>query len=302
MTPGAGGSKILWRGMKNHYHRLIARLVWFLMIGVMLSGCERQAWQDARKKQSPEGFREYLAKYPEGEHAGIAKQKIEDLAFVKAMKARTPESFRDFLKAFPQGKYVSPAKTNLRELLLQRLENLPVPELLKARVVFETTQGKFILRLRPDQAPRHARNLILLAALEFYDGLPINAAVRGKAVYMGDPRGDRLGGPGYMIPFEPNQLKHVRGAVSMWHLPVDPNTAGSQFFICLSDLPELDGKFTVFAEVEKGMETVDQIVTAMAARSSASPGASPETPPKIQRVYLEGLEVLAPAAPAETKP
>jgi len=124
-------------------------------------------------------------------------------------------------------------------------------------VVMETNHGTIEIELYWKESPKTAENFLRLVTSEFYDSLTFHRIVPNFVIQGGDPKGDGTGGPGYSIPDEPTTKKHVRGALSM--AKSGPNTAGSQFFICLKDTPHLDKGFTVFAHVIKGMDVVDKI-------------------------------------------
>lgn len=131
--------------------------------------------------------------------------------------------------------------------------------------VIQTRFGDIVLEFFPDVAPIHVENFKKLARSGFYNGTTFHRVIPGFIIQGGDPnsrdddRGnDGLGGPGYTIKAEFNPRKHLRGTLSMARA-MDPNSAGSQFFICLAPQPSLDGQYTVFGRVIKGMSVVDQI-------------------------------------------
>ena len=128
--------------------------------------------------------------------------------------------------------------------------------------------GDIRLKLFPDVAPNHVQNMVKLAKEKFYDGTTFHRVIPGFMIQGGDPNSkdpDRsrhgMGGPGYRVNAEFSQRAHKRGTLSMARSQ-DPNSAGSQFFICVADSKFLDGQYTVFGEVISGMETVDRIVNA----------------------------------------
>jgi peptidylprolyl isomerase len=116
--------------------------------------------------------------------------------------------------------------------------------------------GKIVIELRPDKAPRHVARIRELANSGFYDGLTIVRVAPGHVVQAGDPKFDGSGGSGRTIKAEFSDLLHVRGAVGMAR-DEDPDSADSQFYVCLADRPHLDGKYTVFGQVVAGMELLD---------------------------------------------
>jgi dolichyl-diphosphooligosaccharide--protein glycosyltransferase len=130
----------------------------------------------------------------------------------------------------------------------------------------ETTQGPIKIQFFPNAAPKHVKNFQDLAKKGFYDGIVFHRLVKGFVIQAGDPntRNDSnreawgTGGPGYTINQEFNNISHERGIVSMART-MDPNSAGSQFFIVLNDSKFLDNQYTVFGKVIEGMDVVDKI-------------------------------------------
>ena len=124
--------------------------------------------------------------------------------------------------------------------------------------------GEIVIKFYPKDAPKTVANFIKLVKKGFYNGLTFHRVEPGFVVQGGDPNGNGSGGPGYTIPGEftengvNNTQTHVKGAVAMARTP-DPNSAGSQFYICLGPAPFLDGKYAVFGQVVEGMEYVEQI-------------------------------------------
>ena len=128
--------------------------------------------------------------------------------------------------------------------------------------------GDIVLKFYPDVAPNHARNFCKLAAENFYNGTTFHRVIPGFMIQGGDPNSknaDRsnhgMGGPGYHIKAEFNNKPHKRGVLSMARAQ-DPDSAGSQFFICVADASFLDGQYTAFGEVVSGMEIADRVVAA----------------------------------------
>ncbi|MCA9473702.1 MAG: peptidylprolyl isomerase [Nitrospirales bacterium] len=126
--------------------------------------------------------------------------------------------------------------------------------------------GEIQLKFYQDLAPNHVKNMVQLAKEQFYDGTTFHRVIPGFMIQGGDPNSkspDRsmhgMGGPGYKVAAEFNRQPHKRGVLSMARAQ-DPDSAGSQFFICVSDANFLDGQYTAFGEVVSGMETVDRIV------------------------------------------
>jgi len=109
----------------------------------------------------------------------------------------------------------------------------------------DTSEGKITLDMLPDVAPGHVKNLLGLAKIGYYDGLGFHRIIRGFMIQGGCPEGTGTGGPGYQIKAEFNRTPHEPGVLSMARTS-DPNSAGSQFFICLEKVPHLDGQYTAF--------------------------------------------------------
>ncbi len=110
----------------------------------------------------------------------------------------------------------------------------------------------------PDVAPKTVENFVALADKGFYNGLTFHRVEPGFVVQGGDPNGNGTGGPGYQIKAEFSSKPHLRGTVAMARSQ-DPDSAGSQFYICLGPAPFLNGQYTVFGQVTKGMDAVDGI-------------------------------------------
>ena len=120
------------------------------------------------------------------------------------------------------------------------------------------------LELYPETAPITVENFVKLAKEGFYDGLIFHRVIEGFMIQGGDPDGTGCGGPGYSIKGEfaangvKNDLKHTRGVISMARA-MDPNSAGSQFFIMHEDAPHLDGQYAAFGKMTDGFDTLDEI-------------------------------------------
>jgi peptidyl-prolyl cis-trans isomerase B (cyclophilin B) len=137
----------------------------------------------------------------------------------------------------------------------------------KTTAVIETKFGAITVKFFPDVAPQHVKNFLELARQGFYNKTAFHRVAKGFMIQGGDPISKDparqaafgTGGPGYTIKAEFNKRPHKRGTLSMARTNM-PDTAGSQFFICVNDAPFLDGQYTVFGEVVSGMEVVDKIV------------------------------------------
>ncbi|MBP5660491.1 MAG: peptidylprolyl isomerase [Lachnospiraceae bacterium] len=126
--------------------------------------------------------------------------------------------------------------------------------------------GVMKLELYPDIAPNTVENFVKLVQEKFYDGLIFHRVIKGFMIQGGDPEGTGMGGPGYSIPGEfssngfENNLKHTEGVISMAR-SMDPDSAGSQFFIMHKTSPHLDGSYAAFGKIIEGMDVVNKIAT-----------------------------------------
>ncbi|MBL0869802.1 MAG: peptidylprolyl isomerase [Phycisphaerales bacterium] len=160
-------------------------------------------------------------------------------------------------------------------------------------VKLKTTAGELTIRLRPEMAPNNAWNFRHLAESGFYNGTDFHRVVpvgriagKGFVVQGGDPTSTGEGTPGYDIRFEPSALKHDFGVVSMAR-DAEADTAGAQFFICLSreETARLDGLYCAFAQIVEG-ESV-RTLRAIESGKLLPGGDRPEKPVKIERAWVE---------------
>ncbi len=132
--------------------------------------------------------------------------------------------------------------------------------------VIKTSEGDMVVQFWTDAAPKTIQNFKKLARSGFYDGTVFHRIVKGFMIQGGDPLSKDpnkenlygTGGPGYKIKAEFNDHPHERGVISMAREP-DPDSAGSQFFICLAPVPRLDHQYTTFGEVIKGTDALEKI-------------------------------------------
>jgi peptidyl-prolyl cis-trans isomerase B (cyclophilin B) len=156
------------------------------------------------------------------------------------------------------------ASAEVTEKITTQKETKKMPE---TKAVIETKFGNMEIRFFPDVAPKHVNNFIELAKKGFYDGTIFHRVIPGFMIQGGDPNSKSpdksthgMGGPGYTVKAEFNEKPHKRGTLSMARSG-HPDSAGSQFFICVADAPFLDRQYTVFGEVVSGMEVADKIVS-----------------------------------------
>lgn len=136
------------------------------------------------------------------------------------------------------------------------------------RAIIATRFGEIEITFFPDKAPEHVKNFVSLAKSGFYNGTIFHRVIPGFMIQGGDPNTKDLnkpetygqGGPSHRLKAEFNEIPHRRGILSMARTS-DPNSAGSQFYIVVKDSNFLDGQYTVFGEVVRGMEVADKIVS-----------------------------------------
>jgi len=145
----------------------------------------------------------------------------------------------------------------------------------------DTDDGVIEIEFFPAHAPKHVRSFIALIKAGYHDGLIFHRCIRGFMNQGGCPQGNGRGGPGYALPAEFNSIKHEKGILSAARSQ-DPDSAGSQFFLCVADAPFLDGKYTVFGRVTKGMDVLDKIV------ERSPPGSERPNPPcKVKKATVK---------------
>ena len=159
-------------------------------------------------------------------------------------------------------------------------------------ITFEMENGKvFKAELYPEKAPNSVNNFISLVKKGYYDGIIFHRVIAGFMIQGGDPTGTGTGGPGYHIKGEfssngfENDLKHERGVLSMARA-MNPDSAGSQFFVMHADASYLDGQYAAFGKVIEGMDTVDSI-----AETKTDWGDRPYEEQKMKKVTVETFGV-----------
>lgn len=134
---------------------------------------------------------------------------------------------------------------------------LPSDQINNKKAVISTDKGTIEFTLYADKAPKTVSNFIYLTQAGFYNGLTFHRVEPGFVIQGGDPKGNGTGGPGYQFPDEPVQGDYKAGTVAMANSGA--NTNGSQFFICLADLPSLPKSYNLFGQVITGMDVVQKI-------------------------------------------
>ncbi|MGB2717188.1 MAG: peptidylprolyl isomerase [Vicinamibacterales bacterium] len=165
---------------------------------------------------------------------------------------------------------------------------LTLAEMTNKQAIVETSMGTFVIDLRPDLAPNHVGHFIKLAREGAYDGTIFHRVILRGLIQGGDPLSKdpakaKLYGTGGLgvLKAEVSGEKHTRGAVSAVLQPNKPDSAGSQFFVCVSDQPGLDGQYTIFGRVSEGMDVVQKI-----SETAASADGRPESRIEIRSVTI----------------
>jgi len=164
----------------------------------------------------------------------------------------------------------------------------------KEVAVIKTDEGEMVVELWPDVAPKTVENFKTLAKKGFYDGTAFHRIVKGFMIQGGDPLTKDAskeqqwgtGGPGYTIKAEFNNRPHVPGVISMARSP-DPDSAGSQFFICHGEAKSLDHKYTAFGKLIKGTDVLEKIANTPV---TARPGGENSKPTK--RVGVASIKIV----------
>jgi len=155
------------------------------------------------------------------------------------------------------------------------------------QVTLKTSAGDMTVEFFEDKAPHHVANFIKLSSEGFYNGTVFHRTIPGFMIQGGCPDGTGMGGPGWNVDAEFNDTPHTRGVLSMARSQ-DPNSAGSQFFICHGDAGFLDGQYTAFGRLVSGEEALDAI--ANAPTKPGGEGSSPVEPVKIESAEVTSTE------------
>ena len=172
-------------------------------------------------------------------------------------------------------------------------ENLPMNASNEVAVI-KTSEGDMVVQFWTDAAPNTVENFRKLARSGFYDGTIFHRVVKGFMIQGGDPNSKEpakessygQGGPGYKIKAEFNDRSHERGVISMARSS-DPDSAGSQFFICLASVPRLDHQYTTFGKLIKGDDVLGKIGDTPVTRSSSGENSKP-----TKRVVIESIKIV----------
>jgi len=152
----------------------------------------------------------------------------------------------------------SPTRSLLAALVAASLSGAADAAELENTLYLDLKDGRVVIEMRPDLAPKHVAQIKRLTRKGFYDGLVFHRVIDGFMVQGGDPDGNGTGGSGTRLPAEFSDERHVRGTTSMARSR-SPDSADSQFFIMLGPAPNLDGAYTIWGKVVSGMSLVDNI-------------------------------------------
>jgi cyclophilin family peptidyl-prolyl cis-trans isomerase len=145
--------------------------------------------------------------------------------------------------------------------------------------------GEMVAEFYGDKAPNHVRNFKWIAEHGSYDGVKVHRIIKGFMIQSGDPRGDGSGGPNWRVNAEFSDIPHTRGILSMARSS-DPNSAGSQFFVVDGAPSHLNGQYTVFGKVFKGLDVLDKIVNVPVGPSARNENSVPQKPVVMTSVRI----------------
>ncbi len=166
-------------------------------------------------------------------------------------------------------------------------------DLAQSRVLLVTNFGNMLVKFHPDKAPKTVENFIKLSRDGFYNGSQFHRVIRDFMIQGGCPNTREgatgrpgTGDPGYKIAAEFNDMRHVKGMLSMAR-SADPNSAGCQFFVMLGPAPHLDNSYTGFAELVNGQDTLDRIAAVPVAPNSGGENSVPQQPVHLKMAVLQ---------------
>ena len=260
-----------------------------LLALLVLTSCERRAWEKTTRTDTLAAYQAYVKDYPNGRHLANARSAIESIRLREVMTSNAVADYEKFLQDFPRTIARDFIISNLMRLLEPKVRALTPDEMDRMTAEIETSLGTIRFRFYALDAPETCRNFIKLAGSHFYDGLPFIRVSPGELIQTGAPREDMTAGPGYTIKAEFNGHLHVPGAVAM-HRDRYPDSAGSQFYIGLADLPERDYQYTVFGQVTEGMAVVKKI----GELDTNGPDGRPIPYRPLENIYITRIAILEP--------
>jgi peptidyl-prolyl cis-trans isomerase B (cyclophilin B) len=261
-------------------------LLMMAVLAAMLS-CEDRAYNRARDQGATSALEQFLKKYPNSRHRGEARGQLIFMAYQEAAGKNTVAAYEDYLQRFPDSRLRLLAVKALMNLLEPELKALTVEQMSSMKALVKTDYGTILIRLDPRKAPETCRNFIKLARAHFYDQSFFSMTVPGVLVQGGSPDGALAGGPGYFLKAEFNDLTNIPGAVGMAR-GSHPDTAGSQFYIGLVKLPQRDGKYTVFGQVEQGLDAAREL----SYQDSTGPQGAPTPFRPLKPLMIKTVEII----------
>ena len=203
---------------------------------------------------SPAGAVETIEHMSKAKNATAAEEITED----KPKKVKKTSAKKKTAATKDTAKKTAAKKTTRSKKPAQKKKSLAQSSA-PTHITLQLEGGNVVIRLRPDLAPGHVERIIQLTNEGFYNGVPFHRVIPGFMAQTGDPTGTGMGGSTYPdLKAEFTNTPHVRGTVSMARA-ANPNSANSQFFICYAPSQWLDGQYTVWGEVESGMELIDAL-------------------------------------------
>jgi cyclophilin family peptidyl-prolyl cis-trans isomerase len=230
-------------------------VLWVVVAALVLSVAVCQKKTQQEKPAAAPSEEAELSSVPEEATKPAEEPESEE----KAVEAEAPKEEE------PAAAEEKPETAAMEESKMKEAEKpaeaAPAKEITRdnAAAIIELAKGgRIVMEFYPQDAPNTVDNFIKLARKRFYDGVTFHRVEPGLLVQGGDPSGTGYGDPGYKIKAEFNSRNHVEGTVAMARSD-HPDSAGSQFYICLRPIPSLDGNYTVFGQVIEGMDLVKGI-------------------------------------------
>lgn len=225
---------------------IILILAFILGIGITVSGCK----DDQGKKQET---KQEVKEETKEETKAEAKEETKEEA-----KTEDKEETKEETKTEAKEETKEETKPEVKQEDANKESERGDKMAANIYAIIKTDKGDMKLELFPDVAPNTVLNFVTLINKGYYNGLNFHRVVPGFVIQGGCPKGDGTGSPGYLIPAEFNKRKHLKGTLAMARAQ-DPDSAGSQFYICLEAQPFLDNQYTVFGQLVEGKDVPEKI-------------------------------------------